>query len=49
MTLRSTEDVDAYEIHYHSLDALRVAGWYCVPRASHLPPLLASQSRATTP
>jgi len=36
--LRSTEDVDVYEIHYDSLDSLRVAGWYCVPRASYLPP-----------
>jgi cephalosporin-C deacetylase len=36
--IRSTEEVDVYEIHYDSLDSLRVAGWYCVPRASYLPP-----------
>ena len=36
--LRSTEEVDVFEIHYDSLDHLRVAGWYCVPRASYLPP-----------
>jgi cephalosporin-C deacetylase len=36
--LRSTPEVDVYEIHYTSLDSLRVAGWYCVPRESYLPP-----------
>ena len=36
--LRSTEEVDVFEIHYDSLDSLRVAGWYCVPRASYIPP-----------
>jgi len=35
---RSTEEVDVYEIHYDSLDHLRIAGWYCVPRAEYLPP-----------
>ena len=36
--LRSTDEVDVFEIHYDSLDCLRIAGWYCVPRASYLPP-----------
>ena len=36
--LRSTSEVDVYEIHYDSLDGLRIAGWYCVPKASYLPP-----------
>jgi cephalosporin-C deacetylase len=36
--LRSNERVEVYEIHYDSLDRVRIAGWYCVPRESHLPP-----------
>jgi cephalosporin-C deacetylase len=36
--MRSTDEVDVYEIHYDSLDHLRIAGWYCVPKASYLPP-----------
>jgi cephalosporin-C deacetylase len=36
--LRSTDEVDVYEIHYASLDHLRIAGWYCVPRAEYIPP-----------
>jgi cephalosporin-C deacetylase len=36
--LRSTDEVDVFEIHYDSLDRLRVAGWYCVPHASYLAP-----------
>jgi cephalosporin-C deacetylase len=36
--MRSTEEVDVYEIGYDSLDGLRIAGWYCVPRESYLPP-----------
>jgi cephalosporin-C deacetylase len=35
---RSTAEVDVYEIGYTSLDGLRIAGWYCVPKASFLPP-----------
>jgi cephalosporin-C deacetylase len=35
---RSTDEVDVYEIHYDSLDHLRIAGWYCVPKASYVPP-----------
>ena len=29
--LRSTPEVDVYEVHYLSLGGLRIAGWYCVP------------------
>jgi cephalosporin-C deacetylase len=36
--LRSTPEVEVYEIHYDSLHRLRIAGWYCVPRASYIPP-----------
>ena len=35
---RSTAEVDVFEIHYDSLDDLRIAGWYCIPKAQHLPP-----------
>jgi cephalosporin-C deacetylase len=30
--LRSTAEVEVYEVHYDSLDGVRVAGWYCLPR-----------------
>lgn len=30
--LRCTEDVDVYDVHYDSLDGVRIAGWYCLPR-----------------
>lgn len=36
--MRSTDDVDVYEIGYDSLDNLRIAGWYCVPKESYLAP-----------
>ncbi len=36
--MRSTPEVDVYEIGYDSLDHLRIAGWYCVPRESYLAP-----------
>ena len=36
--MRSTDEVDVYEIHYDSLDHVRIAGWYCVPKESYLPP-----------
>ena len=29
--LRSTPDVNVYEVHYLSLGGIRIAGWYCVP------------------
>jgi cephalosporin-C deacetylase len=29
---RSSEAVDVFEIAYDSLDGVRIAGWYCVPR-----------------
>ncbi|MGH2532105.1 MAG: acetylxylan esterase [Thermomicrobiales bacterium] len=38
LPLRSTPEVDVYEIHYDSLDGLRIAGWYCLPTKDHLPP-----------
>jgi cephalosporin-C deacetylase len=30
--LRSTPEVELFEVHYDSLDHVRVAGWYCLPR-----------------
>lgn len=30
--LRSTPTVEVFEVHYDSLDQVRVAGWYCLPR-----------------
>lgn len=38
LPLRSTPEVEVYEIGYDSLDGVRIAGWYCVPQASFLPP-----------
>ncbi|MDQ6674259.1 MAG: acetylxylan esterase, partial [Chloroflexota bacterium] len=35
---RSTRSVDVFEIDYDSLDNVRVAGWYCVPKVSYVPP-----------
>ena len=35
---RSTEAVEVFEIGYDSLDGVRIAGWYCVPRREHIPP-----------
>jgi cephalosporin-C deacetylase len=29
---RSTPEVEVFEVHYDSLDHVRVAGWYCLPR-----------------
>src|SRR5215204_5030338 len=36
--MRSTDEVDVYEIGYDSLDGLRIAGWYCRPKESYLKP-----------
>ncbi|GIV77311.1 acetylxylan esterase [Litorilinea aerophila] len=30
--LRSTPEVEVFEVYYDSLDGVRVAGWYCLPR-----------------
>ncbi len=38
MPMRSTNEVEVSEIHYDSLDGLRIAGWYCCPKESYLPP-----------
>ena len=35
---RSTEQVEVYEIGYDSIDGLRIAEWYCVPKEAYLPP-----------
>jgi cephalosporin-C deacetylase len=35
--LRSTDEVETFEIHYDSIDGVRVAGWYCRPRESFIP------------
>jgi len=36
--MRSSPEVDVYEIGYDSLDGVRIAGWYCRPTAAYLPP-----------
>jgi cephalosporin-C deacetylase len=36
VALRSTADVEVFEIGYDSLGGVRIAGWYCVP--SRIPP-----------
>ena len=36
--LRSTDEVETFRIGYDSLDGVRIGGWYCVPRASHVAP-----------
>ncbi len=40
--LRSTEEIDVYEVFYTSLDRVRIAGWYALPkqRDGRLPGLL---------
>ncbi len=38
IAMRSTPEVDVYEVGYDSLDRLRIAGWYCRPTAGYLPP-----------
>lgn len=30
--MRSTPTVEVFEVHYDSLDHVRIAGWYCLPR-----------------
>ncbi|MEZ4862897.1 MAG: acetylxylan esterase [Caldilineaceae bacterium] len=30
--LRSSDVVEVFEVHYDSLDNVRIAGWYCLPR-----------------
>ncbi len=32
--LRSTADVDVFDVRFDSIDGIRIAGWYCLP-ASH--------------
>ena len=41
-TLRSTASIDVYEVFFTSLDHVRIAGWYAVPRQreSRLPGLI---------
>lgn len=34
--MRSTDEVDVYEIGYDSLDGVRIAGWYCRPKDSYI-------------
>src|SRR5690606_15175908 len=41
LALRSTEDVDAYLVHFDSLHGVRISGLYCVPKhAKRLLPAL---------
>ena len=36
-SMRSTEKIEVFEVHYDSLNSLRVFGWYCLPRFSQRP------------
>lgn len=36
--LRSTPEVEVYDIHYTSLDGVRISGWYARPRETAGPP-----------
>src|SRR2546430_470060 len=42
LPLRSTDDVEVFEVRYDSLDRVRVACWYCLPRdrPARLPALI---------
>lgn len=35
--MRSTPEVEVFEVHYDSLDHVRIAGWYCLPRERSAP------------
>lgn len=35
--MRSTATVEVYEVHYDSLNHVRIAGWYCLPRQRPAP------------
>ncbi|MBX3011886.1 MAG: acetylxylan esterase [Caldilineaceae bacterium] len=35
--MRSTPTVEVFEVHYDSLDRVRIAGWYCLPRQRSQP------------
>lgn len=35
--LHSSEDMDVFQVFYDSLDHVRIAAWYCVPRAGRRP------------
>jgi len=35
--LRSTDEVETFEIHYDSIGGVRIAGWYCRPSESYIP------------
>jgi cephalosporin-C deacetylase len=37
LPLRSTAEVDVFEVTYNSLDRVRIACWYCVPRDATRP------------
>ena len=42
VALRSTSEVEVYEVHYDSWVGVRIAGWYCLPakRSGKLPAVL---------
>ncbi len=41
-SLRSTPEVDVFDVHFDSIDDVRIAGWYCLPvrRERTLPAIL---------
>ena len=42
LALRSTPEVDVFDVQYDSLDGVRISGWYCLPvdRSEQLPGIL---------
>jgi cephalosporin-C deacetylase len=49
--LRSTDDVDVYEVYYNSLDNVRISAWYAVPRGASgkLPAIVSSPGYQSDP
>lgn len=37
--LRSSDDVAVYQVYYSSLDRVRIAGWYCIPKRRRRRPI----------
>ena len=35
--LRSSDDIDVYQVSYNSLDWVRISGWYCLPKEGTRP------------
>ena len=49
--LRSSDDIEVFQVFYNSLDNVRIAGWYCLPRKrrAKLPAILALPGYTSDP